>query len=137
METVFFEPLKPRETRRPPGGFQEATGGPRRQAQWYAHAESGALVKPHFCTQNRAPACTGAIFRNPAETHPAEGMTKVIPALSCKHDNEERRSGSDDYLARRQLLRQRGGFNRFAHSAGPCVEETRRRHGSDEDTRRL
>ena len=64
------------------------------------------------------PVQTGARSDDLAETHPTEGMTKVIPALSCKHDNEERRSGSDDSLARRQLLRQRGGFNRSAHSAG-------------------
>ena len=56
------------------------------------------------------PVQTGARSDDLAETHPTEGMTKVIPALSCKHDNEERRSGSDDYLARRQLLRQRGGL---------------------------
>ena len=31
---------------------------------------------------------TGAPSDDLAETHPAEGMTKVIPALSCKHDNE-------------------------------------------------
>ena len=65
------------------------------------------------------PVQTGARSDDLAETHPTEGMTKVIPALSCKHDNEERRSGSDDCLARRQLLRQRGGFNRFAHTAEP------------------
>ena len=65
------------------------------------------------------PVQTGARSDDLAETHPTEGMTKVIPALSCKHDNEERRSGSDDFLARRQLLRQRGGFNRSAHSASP------------------
>ena len=69
------------------------------------------------------PVQTGARSDDLAETHPAEGMTKVIPALSCKHDNEERRSGSDDCLARRQLLRQRGGlFKRSAHSAGPVLE---------------
>ena len=65
------------------------------------------------------PVQTGARSDDLAETHPAEGMTKVIPALSCKHDNEERRSGSDGFLARRQLLRQRGGFKRSAHSAVP------------------
>ena len=58
------------------------------------------------------PVQTGARSDDLAETHPTEGMTKVIPALSCKHDNEERRSGSDGCLARRQLLRQRGGFIR-------------------------
>ena len=65
------------------------------------------------------PVQTGARSDDLAETHPTEGMTKVIPALSCKHDNEERRSGSDGFLARQQPLRQRGGFSRSAHSAGP------------------
>ena len=49
----------------------------------------GALVKPHFGSRNRALACMGCVSGNPSETHPAEGMTKVIPALSCKHDNCE------------------------------------------------
>ena len=42
----------------------------------------GDLVKPHLGRQNDAPAYTGAVFCKPAETHPAEGMTKVIPGLS-------------------------------------------------------
>ena len=75
--------------------------------------------KTTLLQENEHPVQTPARSDDLAETHPTEGMTKVIPALSCKHDNEERRSGSDDCLARRQLLRQRGGFKRSAHSAGP------------------
>ena len=66
--------------------------------------------KTTLLQEYKLPVQTGARSDDLAETHPTEGMTKVIPALSCKHDNEERRSGSDGYLARRQLLRQRGGF---------------------------
>ena len=65
-------------TQRPQGGLAAVRG----------HGD-GVVVKPHCGTKNRAPACTGAISSKPAEKHPAEGMTKVIPALSCKHDNCE------------------------------------------------
>ena len=76
-----------------------------------AHGRQG-YGKTTLLQEYELPVQTGARSDDLAETHPTEGMTKVIPALSCKHDNEERRSGSDDYLARRQLLRQRGGFIR-------------------------
>ena len=89
------------------------------QSRGGARALSCGYGKTTLLQEYELPVQTGARSDDLAETHPTEGMTKVIPALSCKHDNEERRSGSDDSLARRQLLRQRGGFNRSAHSAVP------------------
>ena len=100
-------------------------GGLRRTCVGVVDVDDWSYGKTTLWLENEAPVYTGCCFDDPAETHPAEGMTKVIPALSCKHDNEERRSGSDDFLARRQLLRQRGGFIRSAHSASPSLETWR------------
>ena len=88
---------------------QTETGHPW-QSRGGTRAWSWGYGKTTLLQEYELPVQTGARSDDLAETHPTEGMTKVIPALSCKHDNEERRSGSDDYLARRQLLRQRGGI---------------------------
>ena len=98
---------------------------PRRQRR---PQESGPLVrgrgrwrdrKPTLLRKNAAPAYTGASFCKPAEKHPAEGMTKVIPALSCKHDNCEAHGMRERLSSTPQGCKQRGGFNRSGRSAGP------------------
>ena len=105
-------------------GPRREKGAPGRLAAVCAHGRR-RYGKTTLLQEYELPVQTGARSDDLAEMHPTEGMTKVIPALSCKHDNEERRSGSDDYLARRQLLRQRGGFNRSAQAAGPGWEESK------------
>ena len=71
---------------------------------------TGDLVKPRIGSKIIRFTKVLARLRKFGWGTPAEGMTKVIPALSCKHDNEETRSGSDGYLARRRSCKQRGGF---------------------------
>ena len=93
----------PRREKGAPGSLAAVRGRGRRR-----------YGKTTLLQEYELPVQTGARSDDLAETHPTEGMTKVIPALSCKHDNEERRSGSDGSLARRQLLRQRGGFKGYA-----------------------
>ena len=95
------------------GEFErKARKGSPRESRGGARPWSWRYGKTTLLQEYELPVQTGARSDDLAETHPTEGMTKVIPALSCKHDNEERRSGSDGSLARRQLLRQRGGFIR-------------------------
>ena len=59
---------------------QGAKGTPKGQGRWYEGVDERALVKPHIVIPLTLMLRTGAASHDLAETHPAEGMTKVIPA---------------------------------------------------------
>ena len=85
---------------------------------------------------NEAPVYMGCCFDHLAETHPAEGMTKVIPALSCKHDNCEAH-GMRERFSRtpRELHAARRIIGYAAMPPGPPVGRQEKREREKEGER--